>query len=1025
MFSSRKNKEFQSVLPFPSDVAEQQSLKKRKTSPQKSSKTAPSPTDEKIEPVKLKEDAPSQSTRVPVSKDASLASLPPAEATAGHETAKLTSSVDSTYMQTESQQRRERMADCEFECSRITSYLFVAGYHIATNREILRRNGISHIINCSAAVVENAFIDDKSLKYLSLSMVDGRQDDISWFLCEVIQFIMKARSTGGKILIHCEKGISRSCSFAIAYRMWATGEKWKTSFDFVKRGRSICSPNTAFTCNLIELGELLGKDAASTGAGGNLLFRCAYHLPHDPQTAVLKLLRTAESRKIMAPSTSLLDPKGVFILRTVYSNNPSANQHAEDHRIFLWQGAETTDATAYRAEELAKKMHGVLTTTDHVEWVKQGEETYDFLSYMTEDGLFSATDNSLFDDFFDYPPSAEQTLISQKQMEADHTRNIVARPASVRETSIKGFAEFPEGPLSRESSMKSVYVPLLSRTGSANAGLENMSRRSSGSGLPLDPIATRRNSGSGLPPVEMQLDLQALPAISRTGSVTRVRSESKVDNYSPPSSANGSRQGSDYTTLPNSRMPSIQLPETDRDAHASPLTISALNALNSTSSPEQSGRRINVPELSLGTGKTATSLLGQMQRVSEAGEFNYSELSSSRMNSSREHTGRENSEMRIAGVPLMSDRSGASDGNNSGSGALRQPALVNDSLNRDYISPAASTEGSGLRETFSRGNSPKMQVPSLTTSSLKSEDHNLSPASRSSALGSASSRSPVNPNTPTNPRMPSLAIPVISTSSGGAGAEGVPLLRQGSAEKLRRGVSMLSDSRPTSAKDISPVSDRRIAGSTASILATLGGHVAAGVLSNNNSASNLHTGLALPLKAMERSPSSERHPMDVGLSRGATPIEDLNTPRKLRTALNPVTPTADTSTISAQPSPQSSLMSPGQGANANHFLKHSASRQSGIAELPKPLLFQAVLSVSKAGDGAMSYEWQAMGVYDDDDLDEVINALIGAIFALCVCFLAVVAKFHFRVEYSCCFVPPISTSCGTEEPLRRTRRGWT
>lgn len=991
MFTSRKNKEFQSVLPFPSDAADQQSLKKRKTSPQKSSKTAPSPIDEKVEPAKLREEPGSHSTRVPVSKDpssASLVSVPttveiPAPLT--NETAKLTSSVDSSYMQTESQQRRERMADCEFECSRITSYLFVAGYHIATNREILRRNGITHIINCSAAVVENAFIDDKSLKYLSLSMVDGRQDDISWFLCEVIQFIMKARSTGGKILIHCEKGISRSCSFAIAYRMWATGEKWKTSFDFVKRGRSICSPNTAFTCNLIELGELLGKDAATTGAGGNLLFRCAYHLPHDPKTAVLKLLRTTESRKIMAPSTSLLDPKGVFILRTVYSNNPSLQHNVEDHRIFLWQGAETTDVCANRAEELAKKMHGVLTTTDHVEWIKQGEETYDFLSYMVEDGVFSAADNSLFDDFYDYPPPADVTLQSQKQMEADHTKNIVARPTTVRETSIKGFAEFPEGPLSRESSMKSMHLPLLSRTGSANGGMVDMaSRRSSGAGLPLEPLLTRRDSGSNLPPISMQLDLQALPAIGR-GSASRDRSDSKgVDNYSPPSSATGSRQGSDYTTLPNSRIPSIQLPEQTNfmdQHHISPLTISAVQAMNHSS---EQARRINVPELSL-VSKTPSLL--QMQRVSEGGEFNYSDMSSSRMNSSRQHTGRD-ADVRLA-VPLMSDRSGASDG---GSGALRSPALVSspDALNRDYISPSGSIEGSLQLSATQTPAGSKGPVPALATTSLKTDDQKVSPDSRSQPLASTSARSPTQA-AHSSPRVLALAVPTIG--SPGA-AEGVPMYRQTSTEKLRRGVPPLGDSRPTSATGTSPLTDRRIAGSTASVLATLGGHVG-GVLSNNNSATNLHAGLALPLRALERSPSTERHPHDVGLSRGATPIEDLSSPRGVRAALYPVTPDAHSN--STYPSPQSAL--PGQ-VESHYCLMPSASRQSGIAELPKPLLYQAVLKDvtrpnkrSSSGAPVNNYEWQAMGVYDDDDLDEVCMCLyifafsrdVGEQSSRCVC----------------------------------------
>lgn len=54
-------------------------------------------------------------------------------------------------------------------------------------------------------------------------MLDGRQDDISWFMCEIIRFIEVGRHGKYKTLLHCEKGISRSCSFAIAYLMWASG----------------------------------------------------------------------------------------------------------------------------------------------------------------------------------------------------------------------------------------------------------------------------------------------------------------------------------------------------------------------------------------------------------------------------------------------------------------------------------------------------------------------------------------------------------------------------------------------------------------------------------------------------------------------------------------------------------------------------------------------------------------------------------------------------------------------------------
>jgi protein-tyrosine phosphatase len=95
---------------------------------------------------------------------------------------------------------------------------------VAASQEILEANNITRIINLAPSVVPNHFEHNPKYTYLSIDMIDGRQDDIGWFLCEVIQFVEVGRFTKRNTLIHCEKGISRSCSMTIAYIMWASGE---------------------------------------------------------------------------------------------------------------------------------------------------------------------------------------------------------------------------------------------------------------------------------------------------------------------------------------------------------------------------------------------------------------------------------------------------------------------------------------------------------------------------------------------------------------------------------------------------------------------------------------------------------------------------------------------------------------------------------------------------------------------------------------------------------------------------------
>ena len=128
------------------------------------------------------------------------------------------------FQMTEGQTRRNLLADCDHECSAVCDFIFVSGAKVASSYDTLIKNKISRIVNCAVTVVDNYFIQDPNFTYLSLNLLDSRQDDLTWFFCEVINFIEKGRLAGQKTLIHCEKGVSRSCSFAIAYFMWAQGE---------------------------------------------------------------------------------------------------------------------------------------------------------------------------------------------------------------------------------------------------------------------------------------------------------------------------------------------------------------------------------------------------------------------------------------------------------------------------------------------------------------------------------------------------------------------------------------------------------------------------------------------------------------------------------------------------------------------------------------------------------------------------------------------------------------------------------
>jgi hypothetical protein len=308
------------------------------------------------------------------------------------------------FNQTEGQSRRALMADFEFECSEILPHLYVGGAKVAGSLETLRRVGIRRIVNCSAGVVPNHFMQSDAFKYMSLNMVDGRDDDITWFVCQVLQFVQAGVAEGIKTLVHCEKGISRSCSFVIAYVMWSQRKSWSDAFNHVKMRRQVCNPNTAFTCNIMELNALLH----GAGLAQPVLLRYAAHLPHDVITAVLKPCRDQNNRRLLPPAQSLLDPEGIFVLQQADAQEEERGNYSSKRPLYLWVGPDAEGFDVEDAFRLASLMLGVLSPGNRVEIVRAGNEPPGFWEGVQRDGPHVSSSSPCFQDL--WPRAAFNTL---------------------------------------------------------------------------------------------------------------------------------------------------------------------------------------------------------------------------------------------------------------------------------------------------------------------------------------------------------------------------------------------------------------------------------------------------------------------------------------------------------------------------------------------------------------------------------------------------------------------------------------
>jgi hypothetical protein len=228
---------------------------------------------------------------------------------------------------TEIRARKEKLAQFEKDCTHVGGSLFVSGEYVARNWEILSKSGISHVVNCVGFLYPPYF--EKELSYLTLYLQDAPGEDILCVLYDVFDFInqaSEASDTKNKVLIHCSQGVSRSTSFAIAYRMWQEDRTFDDVAQEVKRMRGISNPNIGFICQLLQWQKRRKEDALVPR-----LFRIASQCPSAPLYLVPKL-----------PAKGL-DPRGAFVL------------HAASV-VYIWKGKKCPDEYVDAAYRFAKQL---------------------------------------------------------------------------------------------------------------------------------------------------------------------------------------------------------------------------------------------------------------------------------------------------------------------------------------------------------------------------------------------------------------------------------------------------------------------------------------------------------------------------------------------------------------------------------------------------------------------------------------------------------------------------------------------
>lgn len=193
---------------------------------------------------------------------------------------------DEDYSQTESARKIRKLAHFRTRCSQVEPWLFISGQLVAEDEAKLAENGITDVLNCAATVIPCAH---EGLTYHKLPLGDHAMEQIDRYFYAVLDMMDTVRMAGGKLLVHCHQGVSRSCTFIVAYLMWHRGFGYNQALQTVREVRGICQPNNGFTCMLLEWQKRLEVDAtprATTWSNGTSSgFKCRVYVVYlSPDT---------------------------------------------------------------------------------------------------------------------------------------------------------------------------------------------------------------------------------------------------------------------------------------------------------------------------------------------------------------------------------------------------------------------------------------------------------------------------------------------------------------------------------------------------------------------------------------------------------------------------------------------------------------------------------------------------------------------------------------------------------------------
>jgi len=143
-----------------------------------------------------------------------------------------------------------------FNAHEVFPNVYVGDVYAAHNTNELKKRGFTHVVNVACGVAP-AF--PKDFTYLHIPLLDCASENIQDHFHKTSQFIQDALTGGGRVLVHCLKGVSRSATIAAAFVMKARSASPSQAVEFLRKNRPVIKPNSGFMNQLEVYFKVLQK----------------------------------------------------------------------------------------------------------------------------------------------------------------------------------------------------------------------------------------------------------------------------------------------------------------------------------------------------------------------------------------------------------------------------------------------------------------------------------------------------------------------------------------------------------------------------------------------------------------------------------------------------------------------------------------------------------------------------------------------------------------------------------------------